>query len=53
MACDFPRWILPESRAGEKYFPLVSLAWSRGNPLWLLGLLAWQEKSEKLFSALQ
>jgi hypothetical protein len=32
-----------------KFFPIVSLAWNRGNPLWLLGLRAWQGKSEKLF----
>jgi hypothetical protein len=44
---------VPELRAGGKYFPVVSLAWIRGNPLWLLGFRAWQGKSENLFSALQ
>lgn len=53
IACDLMRRILPVLRAAGKYFPIVSLAWSRGNPLWLLGFRAWQEKSENLFSALQ
>jgi hypothetical protein len=52
MACDLTRRILPELRAGGKYFPIVSLSWSRENPLWMLGFRAWQGKNENLFSAL-
>jgi len=45
IACDLTSRNVPELRAGGKYFPLVSLAWSRGFPLWGMGLRAWQENN--------
>lgn len=45
----FPGDWLPDLRLAGKCFPIVYLAWSRGNALWNIGLLACKEKSDNLF----